>query len=297
VNDEALRALSDGTFRAHWLNEVLRSSELTESVKVLLLSAAIEEMDPAGRFSVPRQDLAARIGRGTTRITERINEAVDRGFVVRLAPGRKGSTAVYAAALKGSACADLIAPEGSGHADLIKGSPSRTRTIFGSDLQAPMEGDEVRLSGPNDPGKGPHRPATNREEGDHTRDDLYGSAEDGLFQTREGAASRRPPKASKTPLSPDFVVTPAMRAWAAEKCPLVDIAIQTQLFINHFTDRPEIKRPGWVRSWQSWMLRQQGWSSERTPTGGSVRQLRPTGTGGHQPYRNPTDQSIYDEEF
>lgn len=30
---------------------------------------------------------------------------------------------------------------------------------------------------------------------------------------------------------------------------------------------------------------------------GQIRQLRPTGTDGHQPYRNPTDQSIYDEEF
>ncbi|MEU1731408.1 hypothetical protein [Streptosporangium sp. NPDC020145] len=308
MNDEPLGALSDGTFRAHWLRELLRSSQLTESVKVLLFSVAIEEMDAAGRFSVPREELAVRIGRGKTRITERLTEAVAQGFLVRLAAGRKKSTAVYAAALKGSACPDLIQEEpdpgkGPDKRTERKGPDSRTRTIFGSDLQAPNEGDEVRIGGPQEARKGPPIPATNRYGSRDVGDDLYESADDGLF-LREAAAPRRAspdtkksaqPRAPKTSIPADFAVDPTMRAWATEKCPDVDLTIQTQLFINHFMDKPEIKRPGWVRSWQSWMLRQQGWTTERQS---NVRQLRPTGTHGHhQPYRNPTDQSVYDEEF
>lgn len=69
-----------------------------------------------------------------------------------------------------------------------------------------------------------------------------------------------------------------MRAWAREKTPDVDIDLQTIGFVNHFVEKPQIKRPGWLRSWQSWMVREQTWMNERKA---KVSQLRPTGTDGN----------------
>ncbi|MFF0864202.1 hypothetical protein ACFYUV_20755 [Nonomuraea sp. NPDC003560] len=298
MNDEILNSLSDGTFRARWLREVLRTVQITESVKVLLISMGVEEMDPAGRVSVPRKDLAVRIGRSPARVTDRITEAIAGGFLVRLSAGKKSNTAVYAAAIKGSACPDLIddvSEEGKGSAartqsehfgsDLQaplaeeKGPPTRTETMFGSDLQAPLESDEVRLGGPIAPIKGSAKRATKvvggvGEEVPHTSED----EEDFLIGEAAARPARKRAKASATPktsIPADFAVDDDMRAWALENCPLVNIVIETQLFVRYWLERPQKKRPGWVKSWESWMLRQQGWAEERQS---NVRQLRPPGT-------------------
>jgi hypothetical protein len=317
-HDDTLNSLSDGTFRAHWLREVLRTVHITESVKVLLISMGVEEMDPTGRVSVPRKDLAGRIGRAPARVSERIQEAIEMGFLVRLSAGKKSHTAVYAAALKGSACSDLIeeAPEdgkgpakrtesehfGSDLQDALadsKGPAIRTETMFGSDLQDALGSDEVRTGGPNDQIKGPPKRDAKVVEGVGEEVPSNTEDEEEFFKTGE-AAARPAPKRAKKPATPktsipaDFAVDDAMRAWAAEHCPLVNIAIETQLFVRYWLQRPRTKRPGWVRSWEVWMLRQQGWSEERQT---NVHQLRPTGTGGHMPYRNPVDQSVYNEEF
>lgn len=305
--NDILKGLSDGTFRARWLREVLRTSQITESVKVLLISLAVEEMDAAGCVSVPREDLAVRIGRGKARVSERMQSAVDAGFLVRLSTGKKGNTAVYAAALKGSACSDPI-----------KGPPVRTETSFGSGLQDALDentvqldentvrtagrfdeqknvsvrtagrfdADEVRIGGPNEQKKGPLTRAANVvkevEVGEVSKD----STDEGLFKV-EDAASRRATKkrtkrttVPKIPLPADFAPDDAMRAWARQKCPLINIDAQTEAFIIHFTPEPGEKpvvRPGWGRSWKAWMARQQGWAVDRQA---NVHTLRPTGTDG-----------------
>lgn len=324
MNDNILNGLSDGTFRARWLREVLRTCQITESVKVLLLSVGVEEMDAAGRFSVPREGMAVRIGRGKARVSERLQDAVEGGFLLRVSAGKKGSTAVYAAAIKGSACSDPIreteeqrkGPDrrtesehfGSGLQDAepeSMGPAIRTETMFGSGLQDAESSDEVRIAGPNDSKKGPPTRAA-KVEGYGGEVELPQDSADDDFLKTEDAASRRAsqkPKrtkqdtAPKIPLPADFAPDDAMRAWAREKCPLVDIDTQTETFIIHFTPEPgqtPEKRPGWGRSWKRWMARQQGWAKERMS---NVRQLRPTGTGGHHPYANPTDPSVYFEDL
>ncbi|MEU8151721.1 hypothetical protein [Nonomuraea sp. NPDC048901] len=307
MNDQdALNGLSDGTFRAFWLREVLRTAQITESVKILLISMGLEEMDPSGRVSVPRVDLAGRIGRAPARVSERITEAVEMGFLIRLSAGKKRHTAVYAAAVKGSACSDLIegSPEagkgpamrtesehfGSDLQDAIaepKGPPSRTETMFGSDLQDALETDEVRTGGPNDKEKGPHKRYAKvvggvgeevppRPDGEDFLKVDEASAEAAPKRKRKAAKPKDPkPAVPKTSLPADFTVTDEMRAWALEEVPFVDIDLETQLFIIHFLDRPEIKRPGWERSWHAWMLRQKGWARDRPS---NVRQLRPPGS-------------------
>lgn len=55
----------------------------------------------------------------------------------------------------------------------------------------------------------------------------------------------------------DFAVTVHMRQWAAERCPGIDIAIQTEKFINHWlaaVGKNAIKRD-WNAAWRNWMLR------------------------------------------
>ncbi|MEU4410699.1 hypothetical protein AB0F88_39865 [Streptosporangium sp. NPDC023963] len=323
MNDETLNGLTDGTFRARWLREVFRTPHITESVKLLLISMAVEEMDATGRVSVPREDLAVRIGRGKARVSERVQEAVNQGLLIRVSAGKKGSTAVYAAAVNGSACSDLIGtsedPEkgpatrtesehfGSGLQDAepeSKGPAIRTEIMFGSGLQDAKNDDEVRTGGPNDQKKGPPTRAAKVEEGVGGVELPNDSADEDFLKMEDAAAPRAPksskrakrPATPKIPLSPDFAPDAGMLAWARDKCPLVDIGTQTELFIRHFTDpeKPQVKRPGWVRSWETWMLRQQGWAKDRPS---NVHQLRPTGTGGHQPYRNPQDPSVYFEDM
>lgn len=319
MNDETLNCLSDGTFRARWLREVFRTAQITESVKLLLISMGVGEMDPTGRVSVPRVDLAVRIGRAPARVSERITEAIEKGFLVRLSAGKKSNTAVYAAAIKGSACPDLIWEDsdpgkgpairtesehfGSDLQDALaesKGPATRTETMFGSDLQDALESDTVRTAGPNDQIKGPAKRYAKvvgglGEEVPHTPED------EDFLKVEEAAPRRktkaRPKRASppKIPVPPDFAPDEAMRAWAREKCPLVDVDLQTELFIAHFTPEPgeePEKRPGWGRSWKRWMLRQQGWARDRPS---NVRQLRPTGTNGHVPYRNPDPSAYYED--
>lgn len=318
MNDQILNGLSDGTYRARWLREVLRTVQITESVKLMLLALGIEEMDPSGLVSVPREKLAVRIGRGKARVSERITGAVDQGFLVRVSAGKKGNTAVYAAAIKGSVCADLsdgangpaIRTEsehfGSGLQDALpdeNGPAIRTETMFGSDLQDALDGDEVRAVGPNGPKKGPAIRGAKVEGGTGEEVELPSDTEEENFFIGEAASSakskpraKRAP-ASKIPLPADFAPDDAMREWARQKCPHVDIDTQTDMFIEHFTPEPgepPEKRPGWSRSWKRWMLRQQSWHKERQS---NVRQLRPTGTGSHQPYRNPKDQNVYFEEL
>lgn len=313
MNDETLNGLTDGTFRARWLREVFRTPHITESVKLMLVSMAVEEMDAAGRVSVPREVLAGRIGRGKARVSERVQEAVNQGFLVRVSAGKKGSTAVYAAAVKGSACSDPIeTPDtpgkgpatrtesehfGSGLQDAepeSKGSAMRTETMFGSGLQDAKNDDEVRVGGPNDQKKGPPTRAANVEEGVGGVELPNDSADEDFLKLGEAAPqpSRKRAKKSgpaKTSVPEDFAATDELRAWAREKCPLVDITIETQLFVNYWLDRPQTKRPGWERSWQNWMLRQQGWAQDRLS---NVRQLRPTGTGGRTLTRSTSDERV-----
>lgn len=333
MNDQSLNSLSDGTYRARWLREVLRASQITESVKLMLISMGIEEMDPSGVVSVPREDLAARIGRGKSRVSERIQEAVDRGFLARLSAGKKSSTAVYAAAVSGSVCTDLIedvafgkgpvsrtvseevgsgqsdpnvaekGPDsrtgtifGSDLQDAEKGPDSRTRTSFGSDLQDAIEDDEVRVSGPNDPGKGPAIRAANVVEGTGEEVDPPSESSEEDFFKLDGVGSQATPAKRKTPVPRDIAITPDMRAWAAEKTPLVvDLEFETEQFVDHWTSKREL-RADWVATWRTWMRNQQKWTAARQqPKGqsgnGSGSQVPPRGKPRQNPFRSKRESA------
>lgn len=103
-------------------------------------------------------------------------------------------------------------------------------------------------------------------------------------EKKGGAGGRRKPE---TPIPDIFPTTDAMRSWADGRGLTVDLDFETERFINHAQTNDRRCRD-WVAAWRNWMLAAQKRTGERRPTG-------TYGAAGHQPYRNPPDQSVYDE--
>jgi hypothetical protein len=70
-----------------------------------------------------------------------------------------------------------------------------------------------------------------------------------------GGGPRR--RASRLP--EDFAVTTEMRAWAAERAPLVDVDTATERFCNHWRAKAgkDATKLDWLRTWNNWLLRDQ----------------------------------------
>ena len=77
-----------------WRREVFRSTVLSDRTKVLLLYLA-EHMREDRKVSVPREQIAKALGKSERRITERVTEAHDCGWLDTVVRGQKGITAVY----------------------------------------------------------------------------------------------------------------------------------------------------------------------------------------------------------
>ncbi len=87
-----------GTLRDRWRREVLRTSAVTDSCKLLLVVIA-DEMNADGYISITRPELCRRLDRSDRRIAERIQQAVEARLLDRVQRGQKGRTAVYRAML------------------------------------------------------------------------------------------------------------------------------------------------------------------------------------------------------
>ncbi|MCM8555655.1 hypothetical protein [Streptomyces sp. STCH 565 A] len=89
-----------------------------------------------------------------------------------------------------------------------------------------------------------------------------------------------------------FELTDSMRAWSLRTFgPNLDLDYETAQFIDHFRAQ-NTRRPNWPAEWQKWIRRSAKFASERA----NRPQLRAV-SGGYEPYRNPTDQSVYDEDL
>lgn len=292
MNEDVLGGLYDGTYRARWLRQVIRTPQLTDSIRVLLMTLALH-MDASGRVSVPREDLAVLLNRNERKVGEKVKAALESGFLVQTARGQKHQTAVYRAAINGQTLS--MAPEGPAESFTLSVSPGGpAENSQGADLYDPEpnpqgvsnrppepQGADLRMSpgGPAEDSQVAPRGTSQSFIGVEVAEEIDLS-DDSLFEV-ENAASRQAPKSAKpqkepkASISADFALTDEMRQWATENCPQVDVDIETKLFIRYWLDRPRTKRPGWLLSWESWMLRQVKWDK-----GGqsNVRQLRPTGT-------------------
>lgn len=67
----------------------------------------------------------------------------------------------------------------------------------------------------------------------------------------------------------EFFVTADMRAWAAERTPLVDVDSSTERFVNHWRSKAgrDATKLDWLATWRNWLIRDQ---DERVNRGGRL---------------------------
>lgn len=112
---------------ADWRALVYRAKGISNGTRVLLLYLG-ERMDARTRtVSVPRSELAEVLGVPPARITERIREAREAGFLDTVVSGRPGVTSVYAAMYPTPKGTDGCTPE-SRPASRNRGTKKRTPT-------------------------------------------------------------------------------------------------------------------------------------------------------------------------
>ena len=108
---------------------------------------------------------------------------------------------------------------------------------------ADADAGQERASGPPDPTRPDPTPTTSNEV--------------------EGARKR----AARIP--DEFIVTPAMRAWAAREVPALDVNASTRKFVDYWRAESGAKarKLDWVAAWRNWMRRDDENQSKRlTPT-------------------------------
>jgi hypothetical protein len=319
-DDEQAGLLGDGTYRAHWLRTVMKTPQVNDSLRVMLMTLALY-MDANGRVSVPREDLVALLNRSDRKMADKFKAALESGFLVQTARGQKHQTAVYMAAINGRILSMTI----GGQAEQTKGAElsltvgGQAENSQGDGYKHP-ENDDQAAPG-NSQGDGykhpenlePHLSATpggqaERSGADSQHDprgssqgykgfgveedfDLDASERSGsLFDVKREAPPEPAPK-SKTAVPKNFPITPEMRAWAAEKCPLVvDLEFETEQFVDHWTAKREL-RADWLATWRTWMRNQQKWTAARS----AQQQDRPQpGRGSRQPTPLPSRVGGYE---
>ncbi len=105
-------------------------------------------------------------------------------------------------------------------------------------------------------------PGTPEISGDHK---LSTQAHNKLSSEPSAPKRARAPRARSSRIPEDFAVTGEMRAWAAEKTPRVNVARETEKFINYWrakSGQAATKRD-WPATWKNWMFT----AAERLPGG------------------------------
>jgi hypothetical protein len=77
---------------------------------------------------------------------------------------------------------------------------------------------------------------------------------------RRTASRRRPPSS----IPEDFVVTAAMHAWARERVSAINLARETEKFVNH-AHAHDRRQVDWEAAWRNWMLKAQEFAEEAHP--------------------------------
>lgn len=80
---------------------------------------------------------------------------------------------------------------------------------------------------------------------------------------RQEPPGRARKAAKATAVPPEFTLTPELLAWAAERCPGVDVERETEKFRNHEFKEP---RSDWPKAWRAWMLRAPEFGATRPAT-------------------------------
>ncbi|MFG1963151.1 hypothetical protein [Nonomuraea sp. NPDC049028] len=330
MNDDEQRGLlGDGTYRAHWLRAVMRSPQVTDSLRVLLMTLALL-MDANGRVSVPRKDLAALLERSDRKMADKFKVALKSGFLVQTARGQKNQTAVYMAAIDGRILSMTVGghPETSSLSMTVGGQAEHSQ---GDGYKHPenepqagrhdSQGDGYKHPESWDPSLSMTPEGQAEESMSDSQHDPRGSSQGykgsgveeafdleasegsgSLFDVRREAKPEQKPDESakrKTQVPKNFAITHEMRAWAAEKTPLVvDLEFETEQFVDHWTGKREL-RADWLATWRTWMRNQQKWTTaanaRQKPSGqqgnGSGSQVPEIGKPRRNPFRSKRESA------
>lgn len=147
-DDEAARP----PLRTTWRRLVLRTHAITDATRVVLLVLA-DEMRQDGYVSVPRKDIAARLGRSERRVQQRIADAREAGLLTVIRPGYRGHTAEYRAVLPDErvTVSSTLSRAGFRHPFsgewVPPGGPTTTRANLSLDGSAPDESSDGEMDG------------------------------------------------------------------------------------------------------------------------------------------------------
>jgi hypothetical protein len=88
--------------------------------------------------------------------------------------------------------------------------------------------------------------------------------------SRQRSAPPKEPRASRIP--ENFVLTDAMRAWAQDKAPLVNVDERTEIFVRYWQSEsgPKTRKLDWLKTWQNWIVRDQHDAEDRARRAGGV---------------------------
>ena len=155
-----------------WRRAVYRSATLSDRCKVLLLFLA-DNMRQDRTVSIPRERVAKALGRSERRITERITEAHEAGWLFTRVRGQKGVTAVYLGLFPETVSGTDARP--------LNGHRTADRGKFSGTPSSPLNDAETRpLKGPNQAFSGTHGGPT------ITRADPSGATADRNASSNEG---------------------------------------------------------------------------------------------------------------
>lgn len=89
------------------------------------------------------------------------------------------------------------------------------------------------------------------------------------------------PRKRGTRIPDSFIVSAAMREWAAERVPLVDVDTATERFVNHWRAKPgrDATKLDWVLTWRNWLIRDQEDRASRTKLTPTERAVQTVAAG------------------
>lgn len=206
------------SIKPRWYREVVRSPLISDSVRVLLL-VLHEDMAADGFVSVPRKQLAARLGKDPRRIAERIEQAVAAGLLFRLRAGQPGVTAEYRATFPGGRT-ERVRPSSSKPIERL------TKSKDGADDRPTSDEDGadvrmVRIAAPIEV-----RTSASTPHAQHGADDPPANHSATLRSQRDGSTSELLSDEVEVDASPEEVA--AIRSAAlrfAERCGVEDVPL------------------------------------------------------------------------
>lgn len=154
----------------------------------------------------------------------------------------------------------FMAPKGCPESDLSKEESPDERQAKETRKAGPQgakAGREAAKPGPqaDPPPQSPQSPHSFNPQTD--TDTLFPEPDDNT--TKDDMAK---PTKKKTLAPDDLEITDRMRAWAAENTPGLNLALETQKFLNHHGAKGS-KFVDWVKAWRNWMLNARQYAEER----------------------------------